>query len=221
MHQIYRKQFIYGILFLVLLGLVIFWSRQMSPSLKSVDTKDRVNQSLESSIQTAVKMGNMVEPIDHFAKRVTQKPFGIYVNPKNSPTEHEKFTGYHTGVDAEIYPNELEKNIFVRSVADGVVRFASAASGYGGVVAIEHTIEGKKIFAIYGHLRISSVVLKIGDGIKARDVIGVLGDDKSLETDGERKHLHFGLYKGKELDIRGYVLKQDDLQYWINPLQFF
>lgn len=163
----------------------------------------------------------LIDPIPDFTKRITAKPFGIHVAPWQSPIQPERFEGYHTGVDAEILPEEKNKNFFVSAVADGTVIAVRSASGYGGLVVIEHTIKGKKIYGIYGHLRFSSILMKQRDIIKAGDIIGVLGDDKSKETDGERKHLHFGLYKGNLPDIRGYVQTKEELSNWINPLQFF
>lgn len=163
----------------------------------------------------------LVDPIPDFTKRITIKPFGIHVAPWQSPIQPERFEGYHTGVDAEILPAEKDKNFFVKAVADGTVVAVRSASGYGGLVVIEHAIERKKIYGIYGHLRFSSILIKQRDTVKAGDIIGVLGDDKSKETDGERKHLHFGLYQGNLPDIRGYVQIKEELSNWINPLKFF
>ncbi|NTU99252.1 hypothetical protein HGA64_04600 [Candidatus Falkowbacteria bacterium] len=42
-----------------------------------------------------------VPPISDALSRVTKKPFGIKVSPKNSSVSPERFTGYHTGVDFE------------------------------------------------------------------------------------------------------------------------
>jgi len=45
----------------------------------------------------------------------------------------------------------------------------------------------------------------------------VLGDHESAETDGERKHLHFGIHKGSDIDMRGYVAIEEELENWIDP----
>ncbi|KKQ38871.1 MAG: Exopolysaccharide biosynthesis protein, sugar transferase domain protein [Candidatus Moranbacteria bacterium GW2011_GWC2_37_73] len=42
-----------------------------------------------------------IDPLDNALSRITKKPFGIYVNPKNSPVNPERFTGYHSAVDLE------------------------------------------------------------------------------------------------------------------------
>jgi murein DD-endopeptidase MepM/ murein hydrolase activator NlpD len=167
------------------------------------------------------KIIQLVEPIPNFSKRISKKPFGIHSTPKNSPVQPEHFTGYHTGVDAEILPDELEKNFFVKTVADGDVVSVRQTAGYGGLVVLQHSIGGKTLYGIYGHLRLSSILIKSKEHMKAGDVIGVLGDTLSEETGGERKHLHFGLYQGDVPDIRGYVQNKEELKNWINPLQFF
>lgn len=171
--------------------------------------------------ETQNKSIKLTEPIPHFLKRISKKPFGIYVTPHNSPVQPERFTGYHAGVDAEIFSDELEKNFFVKAVADGDVISVRSAAGYGGIVIIEHSINNKKQYGLYGHLRLSSILMKPKDHIKAGDVIGVLGNNLTEETGGERKHLHFGLYQGETPDIRGYVSRKEELKNWINPLQFF
>ncbi len=163
----------------------------------------------------------LVEPMEDFAKRVNKKPFGIFITPDNSPTQPERFRGYHTGVDAEIYPGEENANIFVRAAAAGTVAFVQEASGYGGVVVIKHAIAGKEVYGVYGHLRRSSIILNVRDAVKAGDVIGTLGAGGTPETDGERKHLHFGMYQGEVPDVRGYVQTKEELKNWLNPLDFF
>ncbi len=48
--------------------------------------------------------------------------------------------------------------------------------------------------------------------------VGVLGKGHSKETDGVRKHLHLGIHRGTEIDIRGYVKETDEIDKWIDPL---
>src|SRR4051812_44989022 len=59
------------------------------------------------------------DPVAGFLSRVTKKPFGIYITPSNSPVQPEKFTGYHTGADAEY--GEVTADVPVYSVASGTV----------------------------------------------------------------------------------------------------
>lgn len=173
-----------------------------------------VSPSIEAS--PSEEMINLIEPTIDFKKRVTKKPFGIYVTPGDSPIEPERFSGYHTGADAEY--GELVKEVSVHAISDGEVLSSRRANGYGGVVVIRHRIEGEQRLVIYGHLDPNSL---IGEkmAVKAGEKIGVLGEAYSEETDGERKHLHLGIIKDvNKPDVRGYVGSEEELEGWIDPL---
>ncbi len=156
-----------------------------------------------------------------FSSAISKKPFGIFITPANSPVTLEKFTGYHTGVDLEI-PETVSTTalIPVVAIADGVVERSGKAEGYGGVVAIRHQIGDDSYLAIYGYLN-PKPPIKVGARVKAGQVIGVLGKAFSSQTSGERRHLHFGLYRGEDINIAGYVQQESDLQNWLDPLKFF
>jgi murein DD-endopeptidase MepM/ murein hydrolase activator NlpD len=160
----------------------------------------------------------LVEPVDNFATHATKKRFGIYITPDTSPIEGDRFTGYHTGVDAEF--TDTVGEVPVRAIADGTVVAQTWAKGYGGVAVIRHVINGQPIFAVYGHLDPASFDQSLSI-IKAGQTIGVLGDGHSHETDGVRKHLHFALYRGEKIDYRGYVPTESELELWLDPLIFF
>lgn len=161
---------------------------------------------------------SLVEPVADFVAHATKKRFGMHITPDTSPVEHDRFTGYHTGVDAEFTDDVRE--IPVYAIADGTVVVRTWANGYGGVAVIRHVINGVPLFALYGHLDEASFISGVTH-VKAGDVIGVLGDDHSHETDGVRKHLHFALYRGEKMDYRGYVPTEAELEPWLNPLDFF
>jgi len=156
----------------------------------------------------------LMEPIADFQNRITKKPFGILITPQTSPVQPEKFTGYHNGVDVEYQDIETEVPVF--AIADGQVIYTGNVNGYGGVVAIKHHINGQNYVAIYGHLNPNSLV-KNNTNVIAGQKIGILGIGYSSETDGERKHLHFSLKLGDDLDLTGYVKNKSDLDKWINP----
>jgi len=102
------------------------------------------------------------EPVADFKKRVTKKPFGIYITPQNSPVRPECFSGYHTGADAEY--EDVTADVPVFAIADCIVVLSETASGYGGVFMVEFDIDGAKHTALYGHIRPSSLPQK-GDQI--------------------------------------------------------
>ena len=158
------------------------------------------------------------QPVAEFAARITKKPFGILITAQNSPVQPERFEGYHTGADVEY--DDITEDVPVKAITAGTVLQSHTASGYGGVIAIQHEINGEPVVAIYGHLDPKSLV-KTGTTLQAGQQIGILGDDKSSETDGERKHLHFALLPGTKVDLRGYVANKSDLSLWQNPLTLF
>jgi Peptidase family M23 len=155
-------------------------------------------------------------PLSEYEKRVTKKPFGIYITPENSPVQLEKFSGFHTGTDFEIFPEELNKKVLVKSVCDGEIIQKRLVSGYGGVVVQICEVGDNSVIIIYGHLKLNGDFINIGDIINQSDTIGELGDHESNETNGERKHLHLGIKKGNEVDFSGYVSDKKELENWID-----
>lgn len=171
-----------------------------------------------TNTNTTTPVPTVVVPIADFFNRITKKPFGIYITPKNSPIQPEKFTGYHTGADAETTPAEADIGIPIYSIANGSVVFAGHVNGYGGVIMIRYTIGTETVTTLYGHLRISSFTVKLGDTVNMGRQIAVLGTGYSSETDGERKHLHFGIIKGANINYKGYVSTQSQLSAWEDPV---
>lgn len=159
---------------------------------------------------------SLKQPIDAADKRITKKPFGIKISPQNSPVQPERFSGYHTAVDYEILPGEEDSEVMVFAVCGGKLLQVKSADGYGGVAVQECEIENQKITVIYGHIDQKSVSNKIGDYLVPGQQLANLGQDKTSETDGQRKHLHLGVHKGTGIDIRGYVNDAGELQNWID-----
>ncbi len=185
-------------------------SKYQEGSIKKEEQTKEMNQ-VKSSI---------VPPLDRSKERITKKPFGILIDPKTSPVQPENFSGYHTGTDFEIFPDEVEKEIPVLSVCDGVMQIKKIAMGYGGVVATDCLIENQKVTVIYGHLNLKSVKKEVGEKIEAGERLGLLGAGYSTETYGERKHLHLGIHKGEEITLLGYVKSEKGLNSWLNPCDY-
>lgn len=157
-------------------------------------------------------------PLARARERITKKPFGLKISPNDSPISPERFSGYHTGVDFETFPEEASQDIEVRAICSGPLQSVRTAKGYGGVAVQECMLGEETVSIIYGHIRASSVKAKPGTFILAGDRLGVLGATGSAETDGERKHLHLGMFRGSKPDIRGYVPRKIDLVHWRDPL---
>ena len=152
---------------------------------------------------------------------MTKKSFGIFVTPKDSPVQPEKFRGYHTGSDFEIFPEESKTDVSIRAVCPGTIAVKRSAIGYGGVVVVRCELDGEPVTVVYGHLALGSVMVDVGESVDKGVVIGILGADRSADTDGERKHLHLGIHRGDVIDIRGYVAEKPMLDQWLDPCEFF
>ncbi|MDP4001423.1 MAG: M23 family metallopeptidase [bacterium] len=184
--------------------------------------KNQIALAPEDAVPTNLVPGKITDSTDTiFDKtRVTKKPFGIYIVPKNSPVQPEKFTGYHTGADFETTATEINVDIPVPVFCDGKLLLKKYATGYGGVAVQSCNLNGESVTVIYGHLKLQSINPVVGQSLKKGDLLGILGKGYSPETDGERKHLHLGIHSGSTINIFGYVQKQSDLSVWEDPLQF-
>lgn len=192
---------------LILIGAGCTASSTIVKETKQIDQAGSEQVDMEVEVSDSM----VVLPIDQYLNRRSQKVFGEYIQ--------DRFTGYHVGDDIE-YGDQLEE-VAVLSIAEGIVLYRQRTSGYGGLIIVEHTIDNRKVRALYGHLDLESTPIEIGSEVVKGQLLANLGDHQSIETDGERKHLHFGLYEGSDLRLQGYessALKVDD---WINPQDFF
>jgi murein DD-endopeptidase MepM/ murein hydrolase activator NlpD len=221
-HAWAAKWFVVAILFVVALGVAIFIltpdhvsnsSKPTVPAKSNLVTK----QPASTPAPTPAPQPSVVQPTDGFLARVTKKPFGIYLTPQNSPVQPERFTGYHTGTDAEY--GDIAADVPVNSIADGTVTLAQWVSGYGGVEVIRTDLPIGQKLVLYGHLRPSSL-LAVGTQVTKGQQIAVLGTAYSNETDGERRHLHLAVLVGG-LDLRGYVQSKSELSGWVDPVTLF
>ncbi len=171
----------------------------------------------DSNSESSVVSG-FVPPISQAKDRVTKKPFGIKISPKDSPVSPERFSGYHTGTDFEVFPGEEHVDIPVVAVCSGVIQDKRVISGYGGVVIQQCEHQEEPLLVLYGHLRITSVKQNAGDELRVGESFAVLGTGSSAQTSGERKHLHLGIIKGTRVDVRGYVQRESELAGWIDPM---
>ncbi len=181
---------------------------------KNMDIPVNSNANILPSAKTT---SGFTPPLSHAAERVTKKPFGKFITPQDSPVQPERFRGYHTGADFEIFPAELNAVVPVQAICDGKLLLKESATGYGGVAVESCLLNGAPITVVYGHLKLASISAKAGDKLSAGDALGILGADKSVETDGERKHLHLGIHSGAKANILGYVQSKAALSDWIDP----
>lgn len=197
--------------------------RKNSPEvLQSGSVSENQNQNIQKLVEEAEMLtASVAKPIGRPAERITKKPFGILVDPKTSPVQPENFSGYHTGTDFEIFPEETDRNVPVFAVCAGRILAKKVAMGYGGVLVLSCSLDDQPATIIYGHLDLKSVEKEVGDEIKTGEQLGLLGAGYSRETYGERKHLHLGVHKGSEVNLTGYVKTEKSLENWLNPCDYF
>lgn len=162
-------------------------------------------------------------PLDKTPERESYKVFGQFIDKGFYAGKENlfpnRFYGYHAGSDLEISPEELKKDVPIYAVSSGTIVFVGPVSGYGGLIL--EKIDNEDLTALYGHLKLTGSRLKTGDHVDLGQVISYLGNAFSSETGGERKHLHFAIYKGHDLYFRGYEDNKKALnEKWLDPLTF-
>lgn len=155
-------------------------------------------------------------PIQNYQEGVIRKLFAQFIPNDGS----DRFSGYHTGDDIEV--TDVNAEVPVYAITDAKITTKELVNGYGGVVILEFQDIDEQIYhAIYGHLDLASIVHEVGDVVVKGELLGNLGDHQSAETDGERKHLHFGLYPYSSTELfAGYVQDDADLAVWTDPSKF-
>lgn len=177
-----------------------------APSTESAEPAVPVQNNEAQHVEMSVAF-----PVEEYVERRTLKAFGEYIS--------DRFNGYHVGDDIEF--TDRADRVPVYAIADGtVLEKKDFVSGYGGVMRIRHDVNGETVTAIYGHLDFADVEIAEGDRVAKGDLIAHLGE-QGPATDGERKHLHFGLYANAARRINGYEATRDGVRNWLNPSRFF
>ncbi len=174
---------------------------------------------LPLALVACVAAGGFSQPLDHATNRPTPLHFGVHVtpDPADNPIDPpERFTGYHAAVDYEVSADELETPTQVYAICRGRIIYSGFAEGYGGLIIQRCTLDGEPISVIYGHLSRTGL-LDEGTTVRSGKPIGYLADARSVDSDGNRKHLHLGIHKGKGLDMRGYVQTEEELAQYVDP----
>ena len=163
---------------------------------------------------------NFVFPIERARERITKKPFGLYVDSQNSPVQPERFKGYHTATDFEVFPEEASTSVAITAMCGGEIRRKQQAQGYGGVVVQSCERGGEVLTVLYGHLDERKVEVNVGQYVAPGQRIGELAAAETPQSGLERKHLHLGIHQGAEIDLRGYVSNLSELSKWVDPLAY-
>jgi len=162
-------------------------------------------------------------PMDRYFERQTLKGFGQLIDDdfykgKESLFPFNRFYGYHAAVDLEMIGDERKIDVPIYAVTTGKVKFIGNLQGYGGVI-LQDIGDGRT--ALYGHVKTARISSKVGDEVGGGKILTYLGDEFSAETSKERKHLHFGIYKGKDLYFKGHELSHEQiLSKWEDPNKY-
>ena len=141
-------------------------------------------------------------------------------DPKENPiTPPERFDGYHAAVDFEVGANELNTEVSVFALCRGKILYSGFAEGYGGLLIQRCVLNKQDVTVIYGHLTIAGLP-KVGKTLSAGTKIGSLAPARIHDSDGNRKHLHLGIHKGRDMVTLGYVQTEADLENYFDPADF-
>lgn len=218
------------VIFIVAIGIVVavaVASTAQAPSaaVESTEPSTVLPSEPEGEVAGAIVEHDEIEsplpaafglPMDNALARVTKKPFGLHITLATSPVENDRFSGYHVGVDFETFEDEQDIEILIYAICDGPLLLKKQATGYGGVAIQSCTLDGQPVQITYGHLALQSIEAEVGDELVRGQTIGRLGQGYSEETDGVRKHLHLGVHRGDEMDMRGYVQSEDEVAAWLD-----
>jgi murein DD-endopeptidase MepM/ murein hydrolase activator NlpD len=130
-----------------------------------------------------------------FAPTAPDKPWdsGSFGCVRDNGTRmHEGLDIRHLQTDKHGEPTDP-----VMATADGTVVYFSKKPGlsnYGNYIVIRHIVEGLEIYSLYAHLSAIRPDLKIGEAVKAGEVIATMGRTSSAEViTKDRAHVHFEL----------------------------
>lgn len=168
----------------------------------------------------AVAEPDFAWPLENTKNRPLLLNFGMYVTPdpeQNPIDPPERWTGYHTAQDIEIFPDEIDKDVPVYASCDGKVIFKGEVNGYGGTLVQSCKLNTEDITVLYGHIDPHRIEVDMDQELQVGDRVGVLGSHKTRESGYNRKHLHFQIHRGTEIELSGYVSRPESLSAYINP----
>ncbi|MFT3860925.1 M23 family metallopeptidase [Micropruina sp.] len=108
-------------------------------------------------------------------------PFGWRIHPITGERS------LHTGTDFAAADGTP-----ILAAADGVVTVAEFSGGYGGLIVIEHQLDGQTIATAYAHMWERGIHVRVGDRVTAGQHIGDVGSS-GMSTG---PHLHFEVRPG-------------------------
>ena len=117
-------------------------------------------------------------------------PTGTWVKTSGFGMRVHPITGVHklhTGLDLA-----APSGTRILAAADGRVTFAGPAAGYGNLILIEHTVNGRRVTSGYGHMYADGIRVRVGDKVTAGQHIADVG----MAGYATGPHLHFEIRPG-------------------------
>ena len=108
-----------------------------------------------------------------------------HYGPRIHPITHQQ--SFHSGTDYAA-PDGTP----ILAVADGVVTFAGAMSGYGHAIDIRSSVDGQQVTSRYGHMWAGHLYVTAGNRVVAGQHIADVGSDGNSTG----PHLHFEIHVG-------------------------
>ena len=152
-------------------------------------------EPVAEAILTALTRGpsstNGAKPrLPETARVVSPLPAGTWVRTSDFGIRVHPITGVrklHTGVDLA-----APSGTSILAAADGRVAFAGPANGYGNLILIEHTVNGRRVATGYAHMTSASILVRSGDPVTAGQHIAGVGSTGYATG----PHLHFEVRPG-------------------------
>ena len=146
--------------------------------------------SLTSSASSTSSGAQSATAVTESSRVVFPLPEGTWVltgdfGPRIDPITEE--SAFHSGTDLAAADGTP-----ILAAADGVVTLAEFSGGYGGLVVIEHRIDGETIATAYAHMWENGIHVTVGEHVIAGQHIGDVGS--SGRSTGP--HLHFEVRPG-------------------------
>ena len=131
------------------------------------------------------------EPVTESSRVVFPLPEGTWVatspfGPRTHPITGEE-ESFHTGADFSA-PDGTP----ILAAADGTVTVSEFSGGYGGLVVLEHHIDGQTVATAYAHSWETGIHVQAGDQVRAGQHIADVGSS-GMSTG---PHLHFEVRQG-------------------------
>ena len=129
-------------------------------------------------------------PVAETSRIVFPLPEGTYTSTDSFGWRSDPFTGereFHSGSDLAAADGTP-----ISAIADGRVTVAEFSAGWGGLIILEHTVQGERVASYYAHMWQDGIYVTAGETVTAGQHIGDVGS--SGRSTGA--HLHIEIRPG-------------------------